>query len=99
MNRFVSFALALWLAIGGCCALLAIPLPQHECCPDEAQSSPMADCACCLALKAASVDAAPPVLQPAIAAPVFFTPTFEALPAPVAVGQSTLYLTIRVLRI
>ena len=99
MNRLFSFALALWLAIGGCCALMAVPTRHRECCPHEKATSGD-DCTCCFATKGVSVDAAPPpAALTEFSQPIVFTPLFERVAKPVLADQSALYLTIRVLRI
>jgi hypothetical protein len=99
MNRIFSTALALWLAIGGCCALMAIPASHGDCCPHET-STDSNDCTCCFAVKVVPVDAAlPPALLPVSLRPIVFAPLFEIAPATIVADQSGLYLALRVLRI
>jgi hypothetical protein len=106
MGRYFSFVLAIWLAIGACCAAFAecplvAPAYTHgDCCPPDSDSAPQADhCPCCAAVQAPHFDVALPVVLPERFEVSLSTLAANRTFPPCAVDQHHLYLTIRVLRI
>ena len=104
MARFLSVALAAWLAIGACsaapdaCPLLGDSQAHHDCCPRSKSTSALIDCPYFVALKVAPVDAITPA-NAGIALMLAAAPQFTPLLHSSLQDRRDLYLSIGVLRI